>query len=385
MKKNVLLLAYTKKNVGDDLFVSMLLYKYPNVDFTIRNIEENYDEPFKIYKNFKNKIDEETILTIDVTDYNAIIYIGGSVFSETEKNLKKQKNLSELAKKCKKNKIPFYYISSNFGPYKTEEYLEACKETYKNITGITFRDQTSYNMFKRIKSVKYASDMVYSLEIKNKKRIKNSIGISVIHLNFKSRNEILKEADGKYTKELSNKIVNFIKDGKKIYLFSFCKYEGDEVGIKKITDTLPDEYKSKINIVKYNGKPGNLIDFIKKYSMMEMFICTRFHSIILSMLYKQKILIMSYNQKINNLLKDFENEYKIIEINKNLDLSKIKYSDFKDISDSTLQNIIENSKKHFIELDKVLGKTKKRAKINGLPITKRIRRKVSKIIKRFVK
>lgn len=385
MKKNVLLLAYTKKNVGDDLFVSMLLYKYPNVDFTIRNIEENYDEPFKIYKNFKNKIDEETILTLDVTDYNAIIYIGGSVFSETEKNLKKQKILSELAKKCKKNKIPFYYISSNFGPYKTEEYLEACKETYKNITGITFRDQTSYNMFKRIKSVKYASDMVYSLEIKNKKRIKNSIGISVIHLNFKSRNEILKEADGKYTKELSNKIVNFIKDGKKIYLFSFCKYEGDEVGIKKITDTLPDEYKSKINIVKYNGKPGNLIDFIKKYSMMEMFICTRFHSIILSMLYKQKILIMSYNQKINNLLKDFENEYKIIEINKNLDLSKINYSDFKDISDRTLQNIIESSKKHFIELDKVLGKTKKRPKINGLPITKRIRRKVSKIIKRFVK
>lgn len=184
---------------------------------------------------------------------------------------------------------------------------------------------------------------------------------------------------------MSNKIVNFIKDGKKIYLFSFCKYEGDEVGIKKITDTLPDEYKSKINIVKYNGKPGNLIDFIKKYSMMEMFICTRFHSIILSMLYKQKILIMSYNQKINNLLKDFENEYKIIEINKNLDLSKINYSDFKDISDRTLQNIIESSKKHFIELDKVLGKTKKRAKINGLSITKRIRRKVSKIIKRFVK
>lgn len=169
MKKNVLLLAYTKKNVGDDLFVSMLLYKYPNVDFTIRNIEENYDEPFKIYKNFKNKIDEETVLTLDVTYYNAIIYIGGSVFSETEKNLKKQKNLAELAKKCKKNKIPFYYISSNFGPYKTEEYLEACKETYKNITGITFRDQTSYNMFKRIKSVKYASDMVYNLEIKNKK------------------------------------------------------------------------------------------------------------------------------------------------------------------------------------------------------------------------
>ena len=53
MKKNVLLIAYTKKNVGDDLFVSILLNRYKNTDFTIRNIEEQYDEPFKIYKNFQ--------------------------------------------------------------------------------------------------------------------------------------------------------------------------------------------------------------------------------------------------------------------------------------------------------------------------------------------
>ena len=362
-----------------------LLNRYKDTNFTIRNIEENYDEPFSIYKNFKNKLDDETILSIDIKAYDCVIYIGGSIFSETERNIKRQKNLTELAQNCKKNKIPFFYISSNFGPYKTEEYFEICKETYKNITSITFRDKYSYNLFKKIKSVNYAPDLIFGFKAPRNKTIKNSIGISVIHLNFKSRNIELKEADEVYSKQLAKKIVDFIDNNKEVYLFSFCKYEGDEVGIKKVAEQLPDNYKEKIHIVKYTGKEGNLYDFIKKYSMMEMFICTRFHSLILSMLFNQKLIVLSYNQKINNILKDIKNEYKVIEINKKLKLDKISDNDFKKINEEILSEYIAPVQKHLEELDEILESKNKQITIKGLSIFKRIKRKIKYLKNKIIK
>ena len=49
--KKIFILAYTRQNLGDDLFIYMLLNKYPNVQFYI-NIEN--DEHSKLFENFNN-------------------------------------------------------------------------------------------------------------------------------------------------------------------------------------------------------------------------------------------------------------------------------------------------------------------------------------------
>ena len=154
------------------------------------------------------------------------------------------------------------------------------------------------------------------LDLKRFKIINNSIGISIIDLSLSSRSEDFQNLDKNYCEMLKRNIINFIDKGKKVYLFSFCEYEGDLCEIKRIVDLLPESYKTKVHIVQYNGKEYNLYDFVKKYSVMEKMICTRFHSLVLSLLFRQDFIVVSYSEKLEKLLCDILQEFKYVDIDK---------------------------------------------------------------------
>ena len=94
MKKKILLLGYMKRNLGDDLFIAMLLNRYKDIDFVVRETSPKYSVPFKCYSNFKTIKAEGKIVEMDVSDYSAIVYIGGSVFAETKNGLVNQKTIN---------------------------------------------------------------------------------------------------------------------------------------------------------------------------------------------------------------------------------------------------------------------------------------------------
>ena len=70
----VFLLAYARKNLGDDLFIKMLLDRYPNVDFYIKASTEEHFIWFNMkYQNLTVLIGEDTdeaLYNTDVTDYD---------------------------------------------------------------------------------------------------------------------------------------------------------------------------------------------------------------------------------------------------------------------------------------------------------------------------
>ena len=94
------------------------------------------------------------------------------------------KEFNKFIKKVKENGKPFFYMTCNFGPYKTNEYLQQIKENLKLCQGICFRDFESYDKFKDISSVSYAPDIAFSYDYRDiiEKKEKKSIGISVINL-----------------------------------------------------------------------------------------------------------------------------------------------------------------------------------------------------------
>ena len=49
--KKVFLMAYARKNLGDDIFIKMLLEKYPEIDFFMRIKEKEFLEGLIKYKN----------------------------------------------------------------------------------------------------------------------------------------------------------------------------------------------------------------------------------------------------------------------------------------------------------------------------------------------
>ena len=346
--KKVFIMAYTRVNLGDDLFICMLLKRYSKIQFYINMNDIQYAKAFENIDNINIvKSDNETFNRN--IDYDAYIYIGGSIFMEGGKVYNLDDGCLEFMKKCRKSNVPFFYISSNFGPYHTDKYFNLSKETFKNCKDICFRDKYSYELFKDIESVRYAPDVAFNYKQSSQiDKIKDSIGISLIDL---STRENLLDKEEQYINLISNNITNFIKLGNKIYLFSFCKYEGDELGIDKVLDRVSDEYKNKINIIKYNG---NIQEFLRKFGLMEYMICTRFHAMILSVVFKQKFYVISYSDKINNVIDDLnlcKNYLELKDISPNVIIDKSKFSEIKD---TDLDNIVKMSEKQFEKLDEYM-------------------------------
>lgn len=171
--KKIFILAYLRKNLEDDLFVTILLEKYKNseIQFYINIDDEKFISDFSKYNNLtilnnKNNFFDEEL------KYDAYVYIAGSIFMENSASLRFAKELKVYLKKCNVNKKPFYFISTNFGPCYTTEFYNDVYETLEKSTSICFRDKYSYESFKSLKAVSYAPDAVLSMGEKNNSILK---------------------------------------------------------------------------------------------------------------------------------------------------------------------------------------------------------------------
>ncbi len=351
--KKVLILGYVKKNLGDDLFISMLLNRYPYVQFELYVSSLEYVEPFKKYKNIKFVIKDINQKNMpDVNKYMGGIYIAGSIFQENVRSINKKEQELSLILQFKKNKIPFYYISSNYGPTYTEKFAKVCEDIISNVTSINFRDQYSYNKFKKMKHVKYFPDLVFSLNYKKAKTIKDSIGITLIEP-FKTK-RAYKYNSFQYYKFLENNIINLIDSGKEVYLFSFCKKENDELMLNSLYNGLNDKYQQHIKKIYYRG---NIKQFLDVYSSMEYMVCTRFHATILSIIFRQKAYVVSYSDKITNALMDENINIPVIHINDQIEGKLLDLKDFVQIDSKRIVKISKEAQKQFSETDKLFKNT----------------------------
>ena len=124
--KKIFVMAYLRNNFDDDLFVSELIDRYPKDMFYIDVIDMRFAESFKDRNNVEITLsEEENFRKIDVNKYDGYVYIGGSIFMEGGKVYNLDEDCFNFVKKCKEKNKPFFYISSNYGPYKTEKYFNS--------------------------------------------------------------------------------------------------------------------------------------------------------------------------------------------------------------------------------------------------------------------
>lgn len=236
-------------------------------------------------------------------------------------------------------------MSCNFGPYQTQEYLELAKETFSLCGGICFRDKKSYNLFKEIPQVRQAPDMAFTLPLVNVEKEKGTIGISVISLSIR---EDLKEKEAMYHDFIKRIIIKFAKRNYKVTLFAFSEFEKDEESIQKILETVPEEYKGNIKVETFRE---NIEQYLQNYAKMEYMVCGRFHSMILSMLYGQKIYNLTYSKKQETVIEEskFFNRYQPIR-DMNYETILRKYY-FKKASHYKLKKVIKEAQNQFKDLE----------------------------------
>lgn len=320
-KMSVLLYAYTALNLGDDLFVKIICERYPDVDFYIE-CEHKFAKPFKLIKNLVvipkrenfNRIARRLNLPFRVPSiidsknsdkFDLIVQIGGSIFIQTPY----WKETLNIYKGRLRKGIPYYIIGSNFGPYENQEFYDEFKEIFKQLSGIVFRDKYSYQEFSSIKTVHYASDVIFNLSteanISSQKSPDTKVAIiSVIDL---SQRKELREFENFYIQKHASLVDSLISYGYKVVLMSFCKYQKDLECINRICSLLSDKSKEFVSVYSYEGDTTEAVSLINDSNVM---IGARFHSVILSLLLRKKVLPIIYSSKTSNYLSDigFEGE-----------------------------------------------------------------------------
>ncbi len=334
--KKVYLKAYTRKNLGDDLFIHIICNKYPKHTFYLKE-KEGYTNVFENISNL--------VITNDMEDitFDAIVYIGGSIFIESSEESKLR--VLQLKSEIIKNNIPTYIIGANFGPYKTEQYFDIVKkEIISNVKAITFRDTYSYNLFKELPNVYYAPDVVFSLNADNiEKKDKKEIGISIIH---HLEREDLKKNYSKYIDKLAEMSKHYIKLGYTVRFFSFCRYEKDMEAVKDVLKKFDANELDNVYISDYSG---DMNDMLKDIANLKLFVTTRFHSMVLGLKLNIPIIPICYTDKVKWVLDDIG-----FAKNKMYDFNTLDSLNYKQIPDVFVSEIFKNSAKQFKPLDEFL-------------------------------
>ncbi|MGL4912111.1 MAG: glycosyltransferase [Romboutsia sp.] len=344
--KKIFVCMYLVHNLGDDLFLDTLVKKYPYCQFTINYISSDYDNFISNYTNLNRIVGVRDYNKIGL-EYDAIIYIGGSLFQEVAISHSIYQTRMNIIDQFKKRNKPVFMLGTNFGPYSTNEFFDMYEDFLKGCYDTCVRDKYSYNLLNHLPNVRYAPDIALQSNFFEKHpAIKNSNTIGFSIMNFKKRDDLHVYHD-KYVFSICESIKALIDLGYSCCLMSFCSLEGDMDTINEIKSKLSSKYLEHVSDYDYTN---NLDESIKLISKFKLFVATRFHATIISLGLGVNVLPIVYNIKTLNVLKDLNLDKLAISVD-NLDLLYDKTTLNSAFTNNYFdKNINNNSIHHFDKL-----------------------------------
>ena len=170
----------------------------------------------------------------------------------------------------------------------------------------------------------------------------------MIDLSIREKLMLYQEA---YMQLIRNSILKYDEMKYAITIFSFCEHESDEKAIQTVLTKLPEKVAKKIQIVSYNGDIEN---YLKKYSQMEYMLCTRFHAMILSSVFHQKLYVLSYSDKIDHVIEDLDFDINSMRFENIQDKSVISLGEYKEIPSNQIDTIKEMAKEQLKKVDEFI-------------------------------
>lgn len=312
--RSVIVYGIHTLNVGDDLFLKVLLERYPSIRFIV-HAPEVYKRVFLGHKNLKVVSESDGVIRCLaflskcfhvslskllyfylIIKYHVGIFviIGGSLFIEGNSNMPRL--LFSLGRFRKlKQSLKVCIIGTNYGPSKSASWQNVVSDALSIADDVCFRDKPSYDTFAKLSNVRWGNDIVFHSSfptILNKRK--------EICVNIRSVDSwpTLKPFKKRYLEVTKGLIEDFQRKGYGVNILSFCEKYGDNVISDELFDQL--QSKQKVNRIYYSGNLAEITDVI---AASEYMIATRFHAIILGLFYDVKILPVSYSIKSENMLK----------------------------------------------------------------------------------
>lgn len=346
VRKKILVDIYLAQNLGDDMFLDHLATSFPEIDFVPFHPGRNYTPFFEKYKNvqqfpytFLDKIsarlgkDKLSDYNRMSDEYDGLLFLGGGIFREESYWKEVYQYRFQISNSFIEKGKKVIFVGCSFGPYSTNEFVDAHKELFRRISKITFRDQHSFQLFSDLPNVYYAPDVLWSYDLPNVQRKEKVLGISLINPNHKQQ---YKDTFSDYIDAHKKICEKYIHKGYDIILFSFCEKEGDLETAKEIAKDFPS-----IEIQNYSN---NIASYLKMIASCSHFIAARFHAVIIALKYGIPVIPIIYGDKTENLLKDLNFEQELIYLDT---INQISESDFGTISMERIESNAIESNKHF--------------------------------------
>lgn len=369
--KNVYVKGYAQLNLGDDLFLDILFKRYPDVLFYIECADHVYEKFLSKYPNVKCILNDNFFYSRVLNSFkrrflpalwnknkeyhfrkvldnvDSVIVIGGSMYMQHSLDLEKDYDISFYRfRNTFFSDKPIFFLGGNFGPFLTNDYVEAYSEIFKNAKDVCFRDEYSYNIFKDVNNrVRFNPDIVFSYQINVQENLEpESVGFSIVSPT-KSKSNIDIEA---YIQKYADIVQVFVDKNYIVKLFSFCKDEGDEEIIEKISSKII--INDKFHKIFYDG---DIPEFLREFASIDTVFCGRFHSLILAMLFNQKIVPVSYSNKMKNILKDLSYSELVLDMEGLISLSVNGVAEISS-RNYDITKAKDNAVRHFEKLDDYL-------------------------------
>ena len=319
--KKAVVWGYFVKNLGDDLMLKAFLeetkqkykkiylhcdkeYKkyYSNLGVTVVSTNSIIQRAYRVISKIFSLNPPTLYYKLTSQRNTDFIMLGGSLFAESF-DYKKIDNLMYAVNHANNS----YIIGSNFGPYKTKNFLMQYRRIFEKCRDICFRDRHSYEMFSDISIVRYAPDVILSgvWADNEKNQSNNSIVISVI--NLLNRSEFANEVE-QYEQMLASIAKYHFYNGDDVVLVAFCECEGDAEAcdrVKKLCGNI------ETKVLCYSD-----FSFLNVFSKAKKVYGTRFHSVILSMYYGIPCVPIVYNEKTYNALNTYCSSFDFVDIKK---------------------------------------------------------------------
>lgn len=355
--KTVNLRYYGAANLGDDIFIKIILDRYKNKFYLgckeKRYIKENKNILFRdnyirlLIGKVKYILTSKYHIPFGLNKGDLLVYIGGSLFIENN-NLDAWKREKQFYDSLDK---PYYILGSNIGPYSSPEFIKIVHSIFSRAEDVCLRDSYSYELVKDLDNVRLATDIVFTLDVSKYKcdTESNNHVISVI--------DAFRKFDGETSKKYNETIAKIIKkllvdDESSVTLMSFCEKEGDENACATIMSLLSEDIKDRVEIYRYRG---NISEALQVLASAKTITGSRFHANILGMVFGKKILPIAYSDKTINILSDMKYPGPIVDI-RTIDNFNINELDFNNIQVADISKLKILAEKQFGELDKVLVK-----------------------------
>ncbi|MBJ7633570.1 polysaccharide pyruvyl transferase family protein [Weissella confusa] len=309
--------GYFVKNLGDDLFLKVLLQESQNNTYEIEVSKQYFDfydasfdidvkkrglvrslasyVPYQFTRLFTNLIGFK---------YTGYILLGGSMFIE------KNTSLIMLNRRMLNTRMSqhSFVIGANFGPYVTDEFLEWYSAFFKGFKRVSWRDLNSYELFngEHLNQV-VLPDVVLGMDVAEYDD--TNLGYDLINImNMDRFDEDVKRL---YQRFIMNQVFASIQKKRSVHLVSINEAEGDDAA----ADFFKKEFFSEnsyVTVIKYES----LNAMISEFAHANQILATRFHAMILGWLFQKPTFVIAYSEKTTQFIESWNPEQAFQEIQK---------------------------------------------------------------------